>query len=160
MLAQNLAWLRRHYGYSQETVAERIGVSRQAVTRWEAGETVPDLTNCMALAELYDVRLDDLVRHDEEATGMTIPPKGKHIFGVVPLDEAGRVQLPQSALELFRLRPGTPVLILGDEEQGLALVRADCFTELASAVLASQRRNRDESEFQPEPPAKDPSGQG
>ncbi len=159
MLAQNLVWLRRHYGYSQEEVAERVGVSRQAVTRWEAGETVPDLTNCMALAELYGVRLDDLVRHDEKATGMAIPPKGKHVFGVAPLDEAGRIQLPPPALELFQLRPGTPMLILGDEDQGIALVRADFFRELASAVLASQRRNQDEPNSQPEPPAQERRGQ-
>lgn len=152
MLAENLSWLRHHCGYSQEVVAERVGVSRQAVTRWEAGETVPDLPNCMALAELYGVRLDDLVRHDRERTGLNIPPKGKHIFGVAELDSEGRISLPAAARELFRLRPGTPVLILGDEEQGLALVRADALSELASAVLASQRRENHE----PEPRQEDP----
>jgi len=146
MLAQNLSWLRHHYGYSQEEVAERVGVSRQAVTRWEAGETVPDLPNCLALAELYGVLLDDLVRYNKESTGLDIPPKGKHAFGVVTVDEEGRLPLPSAAQELFRIHPGTPVLVLGDEEQGLALVRADTFSEMASAVLASQRREENEQE--------------
>ena len=153
MLAENLSWLRRHYGYSQEELSERVGVSRQAVARWESGETVPDLTNCMALAELYGVRLDDLVRYDRQRTGLNIPPKGKHIFGVAELDLEGRISLPAAARELFRLQPGTPVLILGDEEQGLALVRADALSELASAVLASQRRESHESKHHPADPA-------
>jgi AbrB family looped-hinge helix DNA binding protein len=151
MLAENLVWLRRRFGYSQEEVAERVGVSRQAVTRWEAGETVPDLPNCVALAKLYDVKLDDLVRHDKESSGMAIPPKGKHIFGVVSLDEAGRVSLPQEARDLFQLRPGTSMLVLGDEEQGIALVPAEFFTELASAVLAAERREPDDKKNDGEP---------
>lgn len=152
MLAENLAWLRRYHGYSQEELAERIGVSRQAAAKWEAGETTPDLTNCMALADLYGVRLDDLVRHDEAETGMKIAPKGKHAFGVAMIDEDGRIQLPQAARDIFQFQPGTPVLILGDEEQGIALVRADALHDLAAAVLASERRNQHDAVSQPEVP--------
>ena len=54
-IARNLADLRRRCRYTQEEVAERIGVSRQAVAKWESGESVPDIVNCDALAQLYDV---------------------------------------------------------------------------------------------------------
>ena len=54
-IACNLTTLRQLNKFSQEEVAERIGVSRQAVAKWEAGQSVPDILNCDALAQLYDV---------------------------------------------------------------------------------------------------------
>ena len=45
-LAQNLITLRQKFKYSQEYVANQIGVSRQTVTKWESGETLPDIVNC------------------------------------------------------------------------------------------------------------------
>ena len=60
-LAENLAALRRSRGLSQEKVAEAVGVTRQAVAKWEQGETAPDVLHSDALAALYDVSLDDLV---------------------------------------------------------------------------------------------------
>ena len=59
-ISRNLTVLRQIHKYSQEEVAEKIGVSRQAVAKWESGETAPDLINCDALAELYNVSVDDL----------------------------------------------------------------------------------------------------
>ena len=82
-ISKNLTTLRQLHKYSQEDVATQIGVSRQAVAKWEAGESVPDILNCDALAKLYDVELDDLIHYDQEQTGESIPPKGKHIFGTV-----------------------------------------------------------------------------
>lgn len=77
-IAYNLTTLRQLNKFSQEEVAERIGVSRQAVAKWETGQSVPDILNCDALAKLYDVELDDLIHYDQEQTGESIPPKGKH----------------------------------------------------------------------------------
>ena len=77
-IAHNLTTLRQLNQFSQEQVAEQIGVSRQAVAKWEAGQSVPDILNCDALAKLYNVELDDLIHYDQEQTGKSIPPKGKH----------------------------------------------------------------------------------
>lgn len=46
MISANLTTLRQYHKYSQEDVAEKIGVTRQAVAKWESGETVPDILNC------------------------------------------------------------------------------------------------------------------
>lgn len=94
-IAANLRFLRQRSGMTQEEVAERIGVSRQAVAKWERGDSLPDILNCDALAELFDVSLNDLVRHDPEVEGLPIPPRNKHIFGVVTLGERGQVVLPK-----------------------------------------------------------------
>ena len=82
-LARNLSSLRQASGLSQEKVAEAVGVTRQAVAKWELGETTPDVLHCDALAELYGVSLDDLLRFDQRPGRLPLPPRGKHIFGVV-----------------------------------------------------------------------------
>lgn len=46
MISTNLKNLRKKYKYTQEGIADKIGVSRQAVAKWENGETVPDINNC------------------------------------------------------------------------------------------------------------------
>lgn len=89
-IARNLRYLRDKNRLTQEDVAEKIGVSRQAVAKWENGESLPDIINCEALADLYDVSLNDLVRYNSEKEGFPIPPKNKHIFGVVTIGERGQ----------------------------------------------------------------------
>ena len=60
-IAARLTQLRKERGYSQEDLAERIGVSRQAVSKWERAEASPDTDNLIALAALYGVTLDQLI---------------------------------------------------------------------------------------------------
>ncbi len=60
-LANRLSALRKEQGFSQETLATALNVSRQAVSKWERGETSPDTDNLIALALLYKVSLDALV---------------------------------------------------------------------------------------------------
>lgn len=59
-LGEQLKELRTRTGFSQEMVAERVGVSRQAVTKWESGRTLPTAENLAALAQLYQVPLEVL----------------------------------------------------------------------------------------------------
>jgi len=63
-IAGRLADRRKEAGYSQEELAEKLGVSRQAVSKWERSESSPDTNNLIALAKLYDVSLDDLLYVD------------------------------------------------------------------------------------------------
>lgn len=61
-LSDNIARLRRQNGWSQEELADRMGVSRQAVSKWESGQAVPDLDKIPALADLFGVTADVLLR--------------------------------------------------------------------------------------------------
>lgn len=63
-IAQRLAARRKQAGLSQEALAEKLGVSRQAVSKWERSESSPDTDNLIALAQLYGVSLDDLLYVD------------------------------------------------------------------------------------------------
>lgn len=133
MLCENLLFLRKSRKLTQEQAAALVGVSRQALSKWESGESQPDIENCMALAELYDVTLDDLVRYDRKREmGLHIPPKGKHCFGVCEIGEGGTLTLPAGAMKLFDLHPGQKMLVLADESQGLAMVRWEDFQNTVS----------------------------
>lgn len=53
MLQDNLIMLRNMFGMSQEEIAVKIGISRQAYAKWESGATVPDIEKCKRLADFY-----------------------------------------------------------------------------------------------------------
>ena len=62
---EKIVELRKTKGLSQEELAEQLGVSRQAVSRWELGQTLPDIPNLLQLCELFGVSADYLVREEE-----------------------------------------------------------------------------------------------
>lgn len=137
-IAANLRYLRNKNQMSQEEVAEKIGVSRQSVAKWENGESLPDIIKCDALADLYDVSLNDLVRYDSDKEGIPIPPRNKHIFGVVSLGERGQISLPKKAREMLNLKPGDTLLVLGDssrETPGIALIDSQTFLRMTGQAV-------------------------
>lgn len=137
-IASNLRFLRNRNRLTQEEVAERIGVTRQAVAKWESGDTLPDILNCESLADLYGVSLNDLVRYDPEERGMPIPPKDKHLFGIVTLGERGQVVLPKKARDTFQLEPGDTLVVLGDTNPaspGMALVDSQSFLRMTGQAV-------------------------
>ena len=75
-LANRLVRFRKESGLSQEEVAEKIGVSRQAVSKWERTEASPDTDNLIALAGLYGVSLDSLV-FGSQAAPAEVPAPAK-----------------------------------------------------------------------------------
>ena len=64
--AENVKMLRKQAGMSQEQLAEKLGVSRQAVTKWETGAGIPDIENIMAISMLFDISIDDLLSNERE----------------------------------------------------------------------------------------------
>ena len=66
MLQENIYTLRRKAGLSQEQLAERLEVTRQTISKWEGGHSVPDLEKLQAMAAVFGVTLDEL-------TGMELP---------------------------------------------------------------------------------------
>ena len=64
---EKIVELRKQKNLSQEELAEQLGVSRQAVSRWELGQTLPDIPNLLQLCELFRVSADYLVRGEEQA---------------------------------------------------------------------------------------------
>lgn len=139
MLSENLYNLRKLHKLSQEQVAERLGVSRQAVAKWETGETAPDIHNCVALAQLYDVSVDELVNHDGAGSGMAVPPKGKHLFGMVTVGDKGQIVIPKRARKVFHIQAGDRLMVLGDEAQGIAIIKADDMLNLMNEMQQAMK---------------------
>ena len=65
-IANRLLQYRKKHNLSQEELASQIGVSRQAVSKWERAEASPDTDNLILLAKLYGVTLDELLQGQEE----------------------------------------------------------------------------------------------
>ena len=63
-IADRLTELRKKHGYSQDQLADRLSISRQAVSKWERAESLPDTENLIALSKLYRVSIDELLNAD------------------------------------------------------------------------------------------------
>ena len=128
-------FLRKMKNMTQEDIADIVGVSRQSVAKWETGETVPDLDKCKKLAEIFEVSLDDLANYkSEDSMGMPLPPKGKHLFGMVTVGDKGQIVIPAKARKIFEISPGDQLVVLGDERQGLAIMKSESILAFADAV--------------------------
>lgn len=83
-LGSKLSALRRARGLSQEQLAEAIGVSRQAVSKWELDAAAPEIDKIKALADFYGVTTDYLLRSDAEAPSAPVPPSGSRQASPIP----------------------------------------------------------------------------
>ncbi len=132
MISKNLLFLRKRANLSQEALAEKLDVSRQTLAKWENGESVPDVIHCDRMAELFDISLDDLLHTELDETGL--PPRGRFVFGTVTVGEKGQIVIPVKARRIFHIQPGDSLMVLGDINQGLALVNAEFFLDIAQQM--------------------------
>ena len=131
MLNDNLIMLRKINGYSQEEIAEKVGISRQAYAKWEKGLTIPDVEKCGLLAEFYETTIDALVNSGKrDDLDIVVPPapKGKSIWGSVTINDRGQIVIPRGAREKFNLTGGQRLIVCSDE-MGIALIPAETFEE-------------------------------
>lgn len=77
---------------------------------------------------------------------MEIPTKGKgkHMFGSVKVGERGQIVIPKEAREIFGIKPGDLLLVLGDEARGIAIIKADDIKELALKILENVDKTEEE----------------
>lgn len=91
ILADKIVELRKRSGWSQEELAGRLGVSRQAVSKWESAASIPDLDKIMKLSELFEVSTDELLKDSVALSGGAEPPEEERAGGrihAVSLEEA------------------------------------------------------------------------
>lgn len=123
MFSDNLIQLRKINQISQEELAEKVNVSRQTLSKWETDESLPDIEKSKLIAEVFGVTLDDLVNYESDVHGLGVPPKGKHAFGMVTVGDKGQIVIPAKARKVFNIKAGEQMLVLGDEEQGIAIIK-------------------------------------
>lgn len=145
MLKDNLVMLRKLHGFSQEAIAERIGISRQAYAKWETGATIPDIEKCLSLAEVYGTTIDSLIRTEHVDGVCIIPPapKGKNIWGSVAVGERGQIVIPKGARDLFGMTGGQRLIVLSDET-GIALIPEEVFVANMKSAMERSLEKQDE----------------
>ena len=75
MLSERIYQFRRNSGLSQEQLAEKIGVSRQAISKWESGISTPELEKLLALSECFGITIDELVKDEAFTQGTNEVPQ-------------------------------------------------------------------------------------
>ncbi|UPG63953.1 helix-turn-helix transcriptional regulator [Metabacillus endolithicus] len=135
MIGMNVRILRKRNKMSQELLAERINVSRQTVAKWENEEALPDIHKCKMLAEIFQVTLDQLSGEMEEKDVEDLAPKGKQFFGVVKVGERGQIVIPKQAREMYQIKPGDKLVVLGEDvTKGIAVLKSEAFLEFADMI--------------------------
>ena len=71
--------------------------------------------------------------------------RGKHIFGTVKVGEKGQIVIPKEAREMFGIRPGDTLLVLGDESGGIIVTRPDVVNEAANRVFEEMEKGNQNS---------------
>lgn len=133
---------------SQEEIAGKIGISRQAYAKWESGATVPDIEKCKRLADFYDITIDSLLKTaTEENIGIIPPaPKGKNIWGSVTINDRGQIVIPKAARELLGFYGGKRLIVLSDQE-GIALIPAETFEAKMKAIMEYASITKEEEDI-------------
>lgn len=108
-----------------------------------AGETYPDIDKCDKLAKYYGVTIDSLVHQDNKVDDIKIAPApiGKHLWGTVTIGSKGQIVIPKAARETFELNEGDRLVVLGDDAEGIALVKADVFEQRVQEALYCKHLN-------------------
>ena len=149
MLKDNLLMLRNMHGYSQEEIAEKISISRQAYAKWESGATIPDIEKCSLLAKVYGTTVDSLIstKTVEGIEGVIPPaPKGKNIWGSIVINERGQLVIPKAVRERFGLTGGQRLIVLSDDREGIALIPDTRFEERMKKAMELAMAEPEEQE--------------
>ena len=121
ILAEKVTTLRKKKGWSQEELAEKLGISRQSVSKWESGTSIPDIDKIIMMSRLFGVSTDYLLKDEVEETVAQESKDAKEIaIKSVSVEEANlfmdltrRLAIPRAiAVALFVLCP-TPLILLG-----------------------------------------------
>ncbi len=139
MIGMNIRILRKKLKLSQEQLAEKVNVSRQTVTKWENGESFPDIYICKILADIFQITLDQLSSNMSEEEVKHLGPKGKQFFGVVKVGERGQIVIPKQAREMYQIHAGDKLVVLGeDATKGIAILKSESFLEFAELIRKAE----------------------
>ena len=72
--------------------------------------------------------------------GLSVPPKGRYLFGVVTVGEKGQIVIPVKARKVFDISTGDQLVVLGKEGEGIAMIKSDEFLALADMIKGAEER--------------------
>ena len=124
-IGSNIVNARQLLGMTQAQLAEKLGVARQTVAKWEHETATPDLSNAAALANALHTSLDMLIGSDEEDDRIPFLPRDKRSYGTIRMQKDGTLKLPPEAVKSFALRPGDELVVLGNPNYGIGICKTD-----------------------------------
>ena len=140
ILADKIIDLRKKAGWSQEELAEKLGVSRQSVSKWEGAQSIPDMNKILQLSDLFGVSTDYLLKDDMEVSEPVTAPEDADTEGAtfVSMEEANAFlsykaeSAPRIALGVLLciLSPIALILLGGAQESGRLAI-----TEMQAAMI-------------------------
>lgn len=133
MLGERLRAFRQRQRMTQEDFSKTVGVSRQTIARWENNERVPDALMVKKLAKVFRITADELLGKDEDENA-TMPSKfakEHYVFGKVKVGSKGEIKIPKEAQEVFQIKKGDEMIVLGDIERGIEFIAADMLWKMS-----------------------------
>lgn len=144
ILAEKVVSLRKKEGWSQEELADKLGISRQSVSKWESGASIPDIDKILLMSSLFGVSTDYLLKDElEEAVfsenkaektgeGRSVSVEEANAF----MDLSRKLAAPMAlAIALFILCPVPLILLGGLAEYGRTLLTEDMAGGLGAGIL-------------------------
>ncbi len=146
ILAEKVALLRKKKGWSQEELAEKLGISRQSVSKWESGASIPDIDKIIMLSRLFQVSTDYLLKDELEAEGDGVQEavdQEEQVKRSVSLEDANafmeltrKYALPEAlAAALFVLCPVPLILLAGLAETGRLAITEETAGGVGAGIL-------------------------
>ena len=140
ILADKIIENRKKNGWSQEELANRLGVSRQSVSKWESAQAVPDLKKILQLAEAFGVTTDYLIKDEiEETPALELAPVDKGLEETVrsvSMEEASSfLRLISTGVMICILSPVILILLAGLAEQGRIAMEVGIAEAAGTALL-------------------------
>lgn len=145
ILADKIAALRKKEGWSQEELAEKLGISRQSVSKWEGSASIPDIDKIIMMSELFNVSTDYLLKDkmEEPLPAENSAAEEAAVLHSVSLEEAGDFMnltrkyagFEALAVALFVLCPTPLILLAGLAEYGRISMSEEVAGSLGVAVL-------------------------
>lgn len=153
IFSEKITELRKRSGLSQEQFGDRIGVSRQAVSKWEMAQSVPDITRVMAIADLFGVPVDFLLKDEygpEDLGDMPVPKEGQQKMITLEETQAYFQEKKNAAKQLIAAvflfflspLPGIALSLTGDGRKGIvgAMIQVIVLASAAVTVLSARQK--------------------
>ena len=129
ILSEKIIMLRKKYGWSQEELAERLDISRQSVSKWESGASIPDLERIVGMSQLFGVTTDYLLKDEMEETEFTDGMTPEITEGKVITVEEANTFLEATKKYAARIAPAVSLCVLSPVVLGMAGAKRGAVTE-------------------------------